>query len=74
MVDVDEVNSEIFVLAFIMPNSTDETLTRKPLEEYLVSVDEVETAAWLDFFTVLEDSIEDELESAVPTEIWLIEQ
>ena len=72
VIGVDEANSEIYVLSFIMPNSTDHSVTRKQMKEYLVSVDAIEEATGLDFFTGLNDNIEEELERTVQTEIWPI--
>ncbi|MGC9529457.1 MAG: DNA/RNA non-specific endonuclease [Candidatus Bipolaricaulaceae bacterium] len=42
----------------------------KAVEEFLSSVAEVERLTGLDFFWQLEDALEQELESAVPTALW----
>lgn len=54
------------VIAFLIPHNE----SRKPLREFVVSVDEVEKATGIDFLHELPDDIEDKLESQVKTKAW----
>jgi endonuclease G len=64
---LDEEAGQPRMLAFIMPQEVkgDEQLT-----VFLVSVDLVEHLTGLDFFSDLEDTLEERLESQAPTEMW----
>lgn len=53
-------------IAFVMPNSKCE----ESLQNYAVTVDYVENLTGIDFFSALEDSYEDTLESSINTELW----
>lgn len=55
------------VLAFIMPHKN----SNKPLYEFVVSVDEVETLIGIDFFPELEDTVEDKIESSNNYKNWV---
>ena len=48
-----------YALGFLFENKAGE----RPLKEYLVSVDEIERIAGMDFFSVLPDNLEDRLEA-----------
>ena len=63
---MDVTNGKPKVLAFLM-NHEDSDL---PLYEFVVSVDEVEALTGIDFFPVLEDSIEDKLEASSSYQGW----
>jgi endonuclease G len=58
-------------LAFIMPQNV---RGNEPLDDYLVSIDEVEARTGLDFFPELSASLESALEGQVRTQGWAIEQ
>jgi endonuclease G len=62
-------NNVPVALAFIMPH---EPFAAKgtPLATFLVSIDDVEQATGLDFFSKLDDKIEKTLEASLPAEIW----
>ena len=55
------------LLAFIMPQKVK---GNEPLDRYLVSVDEVETRTGFDFFSELDDRLEQTLEARVDAEAW----
>ena len=54
------------MIAFLMPNK----MSDRPLYEYVVSVDEVEKLTGIDFFPILLDSIENELEKSSDYKAW----
>lgn len=54
------------VLAFIMPHKN----SNKPLYEFVVSVDEVETLTGINFFPELEDDVEEKLEASSSYKNW----
>jgi len=56
------------VLALIYPQDTERG--DKNHDDYLVSVDNIEQRTGLDFLTILEDDIEEDLEKWIPTRIW----
>ncbi|MCL7929873.1 DNA/RNA non-specific endonuclease [Halomonas llamarensis] len=58
-------------LAFIMPQNV---RGNEPLDDYLVSIDEVEARTGLDFFPELSASQESALERQVHTQGWAVEQ
>lgn len=53
-------------IAFLMPNKA----TKKPVQSFAMSVDEVEKVTGIDFFPALPDSLEDQLESTVQLSSW----
>lgn len=64
---VDQTMNQIRVMAFIMEQSIP-PYTR--LRERLVSVDEIEAATGIDFFTALSTEVERALETEVATRLW----
>ena len=54
------------MIAFVIPNKT----SRKKIFSFAVSVDHAEELTGLDFFSGLEDSLEDRLESSVSFDLW----
>lgn len=62
---------EPLALAFLMPQ---EVRGDEPLDDYLVSIDEVEAVTGLDFFPRLPLEAAEALESAVLTEGWALDQ
>lgn len=58
-------------LAFIMPQNV---RGNEPLDDYLVSIDEVEARTGLNFFPELSASLESTLEAQVRTQGWAVEQ
>ncbi|MFY0991330.1 DNA/RNA non-specific endonuclease [Halomonas sp. C05BenzN] len=58
-------------LAFIMPQ---EVRGDEPLDDYLVSIDEVEARTGLDFFPRLPEEVAEALEGSVATEGWALEE
>ena len=44
--------------------------TRAPLVEYLVRIDEIEQRTGVDFFPMLQDTIEDLIEAVQPQDVW----
>ncbi|WP_346795395.1 DNA/RNA non-specific endonuclease [Halomonas sp. Bachu 37] len=57
-------------LAFIMPQ---DVRGNEPLDDFLVSIDEIEARTGLNFFPRLMDELERQLESQVDTEGWALE-
>ena len=55
------------MLAFLMPNEK----SSKPIFNYVVSVDQLESITGIDFFPKLEDSLENSLEKNVDLNSWL---
>ena len=53
-------------IAFIFPNEK----VPLPLEDYIVSIDDIESATGLDFFNVLEDTLEEEIEATSAEGLW----
>lgn len=64
---LDYVGNEVKAIGFILPNEKCD----KDISSYAVSVDEVEKLSGLDFFYMLEDSIEEKLESSYKYNDWL---
>jgi endonuclease G len=62
---------EPLALAFLMPQ---EVRGDEPLDDYLVSIDEVEARTGLDFFPRLPLEVADVLESSVVTEGWALDE
>ncbi|MEJ2594423.1 MAG: DNA/RNA non-specific endonuclease [bacterium] len=56
------------MIAFIMRNKK----LRDPLDDFIVTVDEVEKMTGIDFFASLPDSLENEMESTVNEAYWVI--
>lgn len=54
------------MIAFLMPHED----SKQPLYKFVVSVDEVETLTGIDFFSELEDSIENKLEASATYKDW----
>ena len=63
---LDYHTSHIKAIAFLLPNKG----TKKPLQSFVVSIDEVEKATSIDFFPNLPDSLENALESGVHPADW----
>ena len=63
---IDNNTSKTKMIAFLMPHMN----SKKPLYEFVVSVDKVETLTGIDFFPELEDSIEDKLEASSSYKGW----
>ena len=59
-------DSPMKMIAFVIPNET----SRKKIFSFAVSVDHAEELTGLDFFSGLEDSLEDHLESSVSFDLW----
>jgi endonuclease G len=57
------------VMAFVM---TQEIPSGRPLSAFLTSVRSVEQATGLDFFSDLEDALEEQLETAVGVDVWRV--
>ncbi|WP_092829177.1 DNA/RNA non-specific endonuclease [Vreelandella subterranea] len=58
-------------LAFIMPQ---DVRGNEPLDDYLVSIDDIEARTGLDFFHELNDNVESVLESEIRTGGWALEE
>jgi len=65
----EEEDGEVRALAFIMPH---EDRRVGELEGFLVSVDEVEERAGLDFFHLLPDAAENTMEEMAAEELWVL--
>lgn len=63
---LQENNGKYKMIAFLMPNK----MSDRPLYEYVVSVDEIEKITGIDFFPVLPDAIENELEKSSDYKAW----
>lgn len=63
---VDEAN-ELRVVSVVVPQEADDFAT---IGRYLTSVDEVESLTGLDFLSLLDDTIEDQLEADQPRRLW----
>lgn len=55
-------------IGFVIPNQA----AAYPLSTYAVSIDEVERLSGIDFFPVLEDSLENRLEKQINKGLWLV--
>ncbi len=60
-------DSGIETLAFIFPQEID---NRKPLNDFLVSIDEIENRTDLDFFSLFGKRKQKNMESLAATSIW----
>ena len=63
---IDNNSGETKMIAFLMPHKN----SRKPLYEFVVSVDEVEKLTGIDFFPELEDDLENKLEASSSYKGW----
>ena len=63
---LDANNGKAKMIAFLMPNKD----SNRPLYEFVVSVDSLETLTRIDFFPELDDAIETELESRSDYKSW----
>jgi endonuclease G len=59
--------AKIEALAFIIPQ---EAKRGSPLTSFLVSIDKVESVTDIDFFSELEDAVEDESERGIAKNLW----
>lgn len=67
---IDYTGVEVKGIGFILPNSKGS----KPLQEYAVTINDVEEFTGIDFYPALPDTIEESLESAVNTSLWSFKQ
>lgn len=67
MIIVDLLNGEPRVMAFIMPQFIEK---RTKLDEYLTTVDEIESRTGLDFMPDLEDKVENKVEEEKSNKLW----
>ena len=58
------------MIAFIVPNRA----SKKPVRSFVVSVDEVEAVTGMDFFSNLDDEVENELEKCSDIGEWKIDE
>lgn len=63
---LDETNGAYKMIAFLVPHEN----SKKPLYEFVVSVDEIEKLTGIDFFPALPDAIEKELEKRSDYKSW----
>jgi len=63
---IDTNSGDTKVLAFLMPHKA----SNRPLYEFVVSVDEIEILTGIDFFTELEDEIENRIEASADYKNW----
>jgi len=63
---IDNNTGKTKMIAFLMPHKD----SRKPLYEFVVSVDEIEALTGIDFFPELEDAIENKLEASSSYKGW----
>ncbi len=63
----EDNNETPYALAFIMPQNVKGT---EALTQYLSTIDEIEQRTGLDFFSELEDGIEDKLEASILPKSW----
>ena len=64
---IDEIDGNVRFLAWVMPQAAGGAAR---LSSYLVSVDEIESVTGLDFFTLLNDGVEGQLESVKAVRMW----
>ncbi|MHC4932938.1 MAG: DNA/RNA non-specific endonuclease [Planctomycetota bacterium] len=67
-----EIDRKREMLAFVIPHKA--LTLETPFSNYLVSVDEVERLAGLNFFRDLDESVQNRLEAVTPKQIWGGEQ
>jgi len=70
VVDVDEANHEIRLLAIEVPNLADHRALGKDPAKYLTSGDRIEQETGLDFLGDLEDALEERLEAQRAAVLW----
>ena len=63
---MDTSNGEYKAIAFLIPNQA----SSESYYNYVVSIDEIEKVTKIDFFPILEDSIENKLESEINLKAW----
>jgi len=63
---IDNSNGQYKMIAFLVPNAK----SNKPLYEFVVSVDTIEKMTGIDFFTKLDDKIENSLEKRSDYKDW----
>jgi len=63
---IDNNSGETKVLAFLMPHKD----SKEPLYKFVVSVDEIERLTGIDFFSELEDAVENKLEASADYKNW----
>lgn len=63
---LDEINGNYRMIAFLIPNAP----SKKPLYEFVVSVDHIEKLTGIDFFPQLPDAIENQLEKNKSYKDW----
>ncbi len=64
---LNRVNGKYKMIAFLVPNKK----TSKPIYDYVVTVDKIESLTGIDFFPKLDDKIENSLEKEVNISSWL---
>ena len=67
----EQDNAPPKMLAFLMPQKVK---GKESLAHYITSVDEIETLTQLDFFSELEDTIENELEAKINSKPWRLKK
>lgn len=63
---LDHIEPEYKAIGFLIPNHG----TDRPMSDYARSVREIEQVTGLDFFYLLDDDIEEQVETAVQIELW----
>lgn len=63
---IDNNTGKTKVIAFLLPHKN----SNKPLYEFVVSVDDIEELTGIDFFSELEDSVENKLEASSSYKDW----
>lgn len=63
---IDTNSGETKMIAFLLPHEN----SKKPLYEFVVSVDEIEKLTGIDFFSDLEDTLENKLEASSNYKDW----
>ena len=66
LLDYDEANGYYTAIGFILPNRKGQ----KSLQDYVVSIDDVEQRTGIDFYTQLSDDIENSVESSYDLSHW----
>ncbi len=64
---VDYIEPEIKGIGFILPNEG----SKKPIQSFMVTIDDVEVATGIDFFHLIPDKIEEQLENNVDMSKWI---
>ena len=64
--ETPDTSKAVMAIGFIIPNKG----TEKPYWDYAVTIDEVEKRTGLDFFSLLEDDIEDSVEASFVIDNW----